>query len=39
MGNEMRFIGEPAADQSKKLVKAERIYFKGKEYKLYPHRD
>jgi hypothetical protein len=28
VGNEMRFIGEPAADQSKKLLKAERIYFK-----------
>jgi hypothetical protein len=39
VGNELRFIGEPAADQSKKLLKAERIYFKGKEHKLYPHRD
>ena len=39
VGNEMRFIGEPASDKSKKLLKAERIFFKGKEYKLYPERD
>lgn len=39
VGNEMRFIGEPADDTSKKLMKAERIYFKGKEHSLYPDRD
>jgi hypothetical protein len=39
IGNEMRFIGEPAADTSKKLLKAIRIFFKGKEFKLYPDRD
>lgn len=38
VGNEMRFIGEPSADPSKKLLKAERIHFNGKEYKLYPNR-
>lgn len=38
-GNEMRFIGEPAADPKRKLLKVERIFFKGKEYKLYPGRD
>lgn len=39
VGAEMRFIGEPAADRSKKLMKAERIFVKGREYKLYPERD
>jgi len=39
VGNEMRFVGEPAADTSKKLLKAERVFFKGKEHKLYPDRD
>lgn len=39
VGNEMRFIGEPAADRSKKLMKAERIFIKDREYILYPDRD
>ncbi|KUO65729.1 MAG: hypothetical protein APF80_12630 [Alphaproteobacteria bacterium BRH_c36] len=39
IGNEMRFVGQPAADLSKKLMKAERIYIGEKEYKLYPDRD
>ncbi len=39
VGNEMRFIGEPSADSSKKRMKAERIFIGGKEYKLYPDRN
>lgn len=39
VGNEMRFIGEPAADVSQKIMKAERIYFNGKEHVLYPNRN
>lgn len=39
VGNEMRFIGEPAADRSQKLMKAERIFIKDREYILYPDRD
>lgn len=39
VGNEMRFVGEPSADRSKKLIKAERIFIGEKEYKLYPGRD
>ena len=39
VGNEMRFVGEPSADSSKRLIKAERIFIGGKEYKLYPGRD
>jgi hypothetical protein len=38
-GNEMKFVGEPSADKSKKRMKAERIFFKGREFKLYPDRD
>lgn len=38
-GNEMRFIGEPAADKTQKLLKAVRIFFKGTEHKLYTDRD
>ena len=38
VGKEMRFIGEPAADRSKKM-KAERIFIKDREYVLYPDRD
>ena len=39
VGKEMRFIGEPAADTSKKIMKAERIFIGKREYKLYPERD
>ncbi len=39
VGAEMRFIGEPAADRAKRRMKAERIFIKGREYKLYPGRD
>ena len=38
-GNEMRFIGEPSSDPKQKLMKAERIFIKDREYKLYPNRD
>ncbi len=38
-GVEATFIGEPAADTSKKLMKAERISIKGVTYELYPERD
>jgi hypothetical protein len=38
-GVELRVVGEPSADASKKLVKAERIYIGGREYRLYPERD
>ena len=39
VGAEMRFIGEPSADPSKKLMKAERIFIGKREYKLYPGRN
>ncbi|MGI9463572.1 MAG: DUF6152 family protein, partial [Aestuariivirgaceae bacterium] len=39
VGAEMRFIGEPSADLTQKLMKAERIFIKNREYKLYPERD
>jgi hypothetical protein len=38
-GVEIRVVGEPSADQSQKLVKAESIYIGDKEYVLYPGRD
>ncbi len=38
-GVEIRVIGEPAADLSKKLVKAERFFLGTREYILYPNRD
>jgi hypothetical protein len=39
VGKEMRFVGEPSKDRSKKRMKAERIYIGDREYKLYPNRD
>lgn len=39
VGNEMRFIGEPSADPSQRVMKAERIFIGTKEYPLYPERD
>ena len=39
VGKEMRFIGEPEADKTKKLMKAERIFIGKTEYKLYPGRN
>ena len=38
-GVEIRVIGEPSADQSQKLVKAETIYIGDQEYVLYAGRD
>ncbi|MCG8545781.1 MAG: hypothetical protein MJE12_16390, partial [Alphaproteobacteria bacterium] len=38
-GVEIRAVGEPAADPSEKLLKAERLYIGGREYDLYPGRD
>jgi len=38
-GVEIRIIGQPAADISQKLLKAERLYISGQEYNLYPNRD
>ncbi len=38
VGREMRFVGEPSADLSKKLMKAERIYIGERGYILYPKR-
>lgn len=38
-GVEIRVIGEPAADPSNRLLKAERFYLDGREYDLYPGRD
>ena len=37
-GVEIRAVGEPAADPSNKLMKAERFYIEGQEYDLYPER-
>jgi hypothetical protein len=36
---EIRVVGEPSADPSKKLLKAEKIYLGEREYPLYPERD
>ena len=38
-GVEIRAVGEPAADPSEKLLKAERLYIGGREFDLYPGRD
>lgn len=38
VGNEITIVGEPAADPSRKLLKAEVIVISGKEYPLYPNR-
>jgi hypothetical protein len=38
-GVEIRVVGEPSADASKKLLKAEKIYLGEREYPLYPERD
>jgi len=39
VGVEVRIVGEPSADISKKRMKAERIYLGDREYILYPNRD
>lgn len=38
-GVEIRVIGEPSADTSDRLMKAEKIYLNGNEHLLYPDRD
>lgn len=38
-GVEIRIIGEPAADPSQKLLKAETFYIGDREYVLYPERN
>ena len=38
-GVEIRIIGQPSADISKKRMKAERVYIGDQEYNLYPNRD
>jgi hypothetical protein len=38
-GVEIRVVGEPSADQTQKLVKAETMYIGDQEYVLYPGRD
>ncbi len=38
-GVEVRIIGQPSSDTSNKLMKAEKVYLKGKLYNLYPNRD
>lgn len=38
-GVEIRVVGEPSADPSKKLMKAEKIYLGEREFLLYPERD
>lgn len=38
-GVEIRIIGEPAADPSQKLLKAETFYIGDREFVLYPERN
>ena len=38
-GVEIRIVGEPSADLSDRLMKAERLYIEGREFILYPDRD
>ncbi|QIE54555.1 hypothetical protein G5B40_03350 [Pikeienuella piscinae] len=38
-GVEIRAVGEPAADPSARLMKAERLFIGDREYPLYPERD
>jgi len=38
-GVEIRVVGEPSADLSDRLMKAERLYIEGREFILYPDRD
>jgi hypothetical protein len=39
VGRVITVSGEPSADASEKLLKVERLWIEGKEYKLYPERD
>ena len=38
-GVEIKAIGEPSDDKSRKLLKAERLFLGKREYILYPDRD
>ena len=38
-GVEIRAVGEPSAELSDRLLKAERLYIEGREFILYPDRD
>jgi hypothetical protein len=38
-GVEIRAVGEPSADLSDRLMKAERLYIGEREFILYPDRD
>jgi len=38
-GVEIRIIGQPSADVSERLLKAEKIFLGAREYNLYPNRD
>lgn len=38
-GVEIRIVGEPSRNTDDRLMKAERMYIGGREYKLYPERD
>lgn len=38
-GTEIKVIGQRAADEADKRVKAERVTIKGQLYNLYPNRD
>ena len=39
VGVEIKAVGEPSANPSDKLLKAERLYLGDREYDLYPDRD
>lgn len=39
VGVEVRIVGEPSADITKKRMKAEKIFLGEREYILYPNRD
>ena len=39
VGVEIRAIGEPSADTSQRLIKAEKLFLGEHQYDLYPNRD
>ena len=39
VGKEVRIIGQPSVDPSRRLMKAEKVYLGKREYNLYPGRD
>lgn len=38
VGKQIRLMGEPAANTSKKVIKALRVYVQDREHNLYPDR-